>query len=103
MKSQLLKLFEHYRDDIIKNLFEIIKRCPNKSIMLNDDSVELKIDTEGKIFQYHYKILSIQDDVLLVHYVCGEGQNPSKYENCVDEIYLFSLDEIFNIINHIKD
>jgi hypothetical protein len=103
MKNQLLTKFGHYRNDIIKNLFEIVKKCPNKSIMLNENPVELKIETEGQIFQYNYKMLSIQDDVLLVHYISGEGQNPSEYENCVDDVSLFSLDEMFSIANCMKD
>ena len=103
MKNQLLTLFEHYRNDIIKALFEIVKKCPNKSIMLNENPVELKIEAEEQIFQYRYKMLSIQNDILSIHYISGRGQNPSEYENCVDDILLFSLDEIFSIVNHMKD
>lgn len=47
MKNQLLTDFEYYRNDIINTLFEIVKKCPNKSMILDENPVELRIDAEG--------------------------------------------------------
>ncbi|MFZ2975338.1 MAG: hypothetical protein WA055_01765 [Candidatus Moraniibacteriota bacterium] len=102
MKNKLLARFKHYRNDIIKALFEIVKKCPNESIMLSEYPVELKVEDNGQIFQYRYKMLSIQNNVLIIHYTSEEEMSSPEYEN-VDDISLFSLDEIFSIINHMQD
>lgn len=102
MKNQLFVRFEHYRNDIINGLFEIVKKCPSEFIMLNENPVETRIEDNGQIFQYRYKMLRIQNNALMIHYTSEEEMTSPEYEN-VDDVSLFSLDEIYGIINHIKN
>lgn len=103
MKKQILSKFKHYRNNIIKSLFEIVKESPNKKILLDENPCDLRIDEDGLIVQNIYKMLSIKKDTLIVHYLSGEGIEPLKYEDFDEDISMFSLDEIYNIINHIKE
>jgi hypothetical protein len=98
----LFARFEHHRNDIIKALFEIVKKCPNESIILDENPVEAKIEDNGQIFQYRYKMISIQNNALMIHYADEKEMASPKYEN-VDDICLFSMDEIYSVVNHMKD
>lgn len=72
MKKQILSKFKHYRNSIIKSLFEIVKESPNKKILLDENPVDLRIDDDGLIVNTIYKMLSIKKDTLIVHYLSGE-------------------------------
>lgn len=102
MKNQILSIYENTRNVIIKNLFDFVSKSVGKSIILDKHSYNLRVDDTGFIIHDCYKMLSIKDNVLLVHYSSGKGVNPTKHENYIDDIVLFSLDEIYCVVKNIK-
>ena len=103
MKKQILSKFKHYRNNIIKSLIEIVRESPNKKISLDENFFDLRIEDDGHIVRNIYKMLSLEKDTLIVYYLSGEGIKPLKYESFDEDISMFSLDEIYNIINQINE
>lgn len=102
MKKKILNLFTDFRSNIIKVLFDYVGKNFNKKILLDDSFVDIKID-DGHIVKNIYKMLIIEKNTLFVRYLSGKGDNIAEYEDCTDDIVLFSLDEIYNIAKNIKE
>jgi len=103
MRNKLLAKFNHCRDDIILALFELVNKLPNKHTILKEEPNFYEIVDDGRLFQIKYKMIAIKGKELLVYYSSFEGINQNnKIEYC-DDIFLFSLDEIFHLIGQINE
>lgn len=101
-KKILLNLFEKSRDLVINTLFDYVNSKKNKEVMLSHFAEECFIVVDNILYKQVYEYLYIEDNKLYIHYTCGEGYEPCEIEEIDCELNELSMNEIYDIINHIK-
>lgn len=101
-KKNLLNLFEKSRDLVINTLFDYVNSKKNKEVMLSHFNEECLIVVDNTLYTQIYEYLYIEDNKLLIHYTVGEGYEPCEIEEIDCEVNELSMNEIYDIINHIK-
>ena len=101
-KKNLLNLFEKSRDLVINTLFEYVNSKKSKKIKLDNFNAECSIAIDYILFIQIYEYLYIKNNKLYIHYIYGEGCKPREMEEIDCELSDLSMNEIYDIINHIE-
>lgn len=98
----LLNLFEKSRDLVINTLFDYVNNQKNKEVMLSHFNEECLIVVDNILYTQIYEYLYIEDNKLFVHITVGEGYEPCEIEEIDCEVSDLSMNEIYDILTHIK-
>ena len=103
MKKELLDVFENARNEVLTAIYQHLNKTKSKSVNLTGTPYyRVEFDEEVVVNQQRYKKLFIQNDELYIEYEYGEGIEPYEVETIVEELQLFSLNEIFEVISRLK-
>lgn len=101
-QKNLLNLFEKSRDIVINTLFDYVNSKKNKEVMLSHFNEECLIVVDNVLYTQIYEYLYIEDNKLFVHFTVGEGYEPCEIEETDCEVSDLSMNEIYDILTHIK-
>lgn len=101
-KQNILNKFENFRNQIVKQIFDLVNSLESKTIFL-EEKEDCQLIDNIKIVTQIYKKLFIKDNSLFVEYEYGEGFEPCEYETICEELNLFSANEIYEIIMRIEE
>lgn len=101
MNAELLEQFDKCRKNLITSLEKFVKKSANSEVFLRSDDGFVIVRDETIVTEY-FRRLFLKDNVLYVEYEEGEGFKPDNFEYYEEEIELFSLNEIYEIIQCIS-
>ena len=100
-KENLLNNFSNYRNKIIADIYNYVKQHDNR-VNLNN-CYYYKINLKEFVEKIVLKSLTIEDEDIIVSYLAGEGFEPIEMIPYEDELWVSDSNELFEIINAIKE
>lgn len=102
-KKKLLNGFGKFRDSILEEILEYVKSQENQVAFLNNRPDYRISESEEDVITQIYLKLYIEDNILKIEYEYGEGFEPSSYETIVEELWVLSANEIYEIVLRINE
>lgn len=96
------KIFENARNSVINELFTFVNKQKDKTVILNERDRAYSYIIDRHLINQKYNKLYIKDNILYIELQESDGIEPNGYDTYSEDINVLSMNEVYDIINHIK-